>query len=123
MYTFDELKRSFREIFFHFREVFEKMYGICRKLPYPFQGDIEFCSKNRYILEEYILINFVAHFLESEVSHVCKGSCDPITALKMLTGPQPLFGLNVHSRITKSAIVLTDRSPNCWQNYDALALT
>ena len=29
------------------------MYRIYRKLPDPFQGDFEFCMKNRYILEEF----------------------------------------------------------------------
>ena len=29
------------------------MYRICRNIPDPFQGDFEFCSKNRYILEEF----------------------------------------------------------------------
>ena len=29
------------------------MYIIHRKLPDPFQGDFEFCLKNRYILEEF----------------------------------------------------------------------
>ena len=29
------------------------MYRIYRKIPDPFQGDFEFCSKNRYILEEF----------------------------------------------------------------------
>ena len=28
------------------------MYRIYRKFPDPFQGDLEFCVKNRYILEE-----------------------------------------------------------------------
>ena len=28
------------------------MYRIYRKFPDPFQGDLEFCLKNRYILEE-----------------------------------------------------------------------
>ena len=29
------------------------MYRIYRKLPDLFQGDFEFCLKNRYILEEF----------------------------------------------------------------------
>ena len=29
------------------------MYSIYRKLPDQFQGDLEFCLKNRYILEEF----------------------------------------------------------------------
>ena len=29
------------------------MYRIYRKIPDPFLGDFEFCSKNRYILEEF----------------------------------------------------------------------
>ena len=29
------------------------MYRIYRKIPDPFQGDFEFCLKNRYILEEF----------------------------------------------------------------------
>ena len=29
------------------------MYRIHRKLLDPFQGDFEFCEKNRYILEEF----------------------------------------------------------------------
>ena len=36
------------------------MYRIYWKIPDPFQVDLEFCLKNRYIL-----INFMAHFLES----------------------------------------------------------
>ena len=39
------------------------MYRIYRKLPDPFQGDLEFCMKNVYFRR--ILINFMAHFLES----------------------------------------------------------
>ena len=29
------------------------MYRIYRKFPDPFHGDLEFCLKNRYILEEF----------------------------------------------------------------------
>ena len=29
------------------------MYRIYKKIPDPFQGDFEFCLKNRYILEEF----------------------------------------------------------------------
>ena len=29
------------------------MYKIYRIIPDPFQGDFEFCLKNRYILEEF----------------------------------------------------------------------
>ena len=29
------------------------MYRIYREIPEPFQGDLEFCLKNRYILEEF----------------------------------------------------------------------
>ena len=29
------------------------MYRTYRKIPDPFQGDLEFCLKNRYILEEF----------------------------------------------------------------------
>ena len=29
------------------------MYRIYRKIPDPFQGDFEFCLKNRYIFEEF----------------------------------------------------------------------
>ena len=29
------------------------MYRIYGKIPDPFQGDLEFCLKNRYVLEEF----------------------------------------------------------------------
>ena len=32
------------------------MYRIYRKIPDPFQGDFEFCSKNRYILEFQLIL-------------------------------------------------------------------
>ena len=44
---------GFRETFLSFQGGFLKMYRIYRKIPDPFQGDFEFCSKNRYILEEF----------------------------------------------------------------------
>ena len=52
-HTCDELKMGFRETFLSFQGGFLKMYRIYRKIPDPFQGDFEFCSKNRYILEEF----------------------------------------------------------------------
>ena len=50
------------------------MYRIYRKIPDPFQGDFEFCLKNKYILEEFD--QFYGPFpgvslMMREVSHVC----------------------------------------------------
>ena len=52
-HTCDEFESCIREISFHFREVFEKMYRLYRKILGSFQGGFENFLKKWGILDKF----------------------------------------------------------------------